>query len=285
MLPRNQSNYGPIRDFCRIAAEKKLEGILCTSWDDCSPHLETVWRGYYDFAGLSWHYADMPVAEAHAAFRHRFYAPALGDAAFEFQDGLESALDFWETALIDKGHRNNYPQTIDLIALPDPARPGAWRKQYGGRLARAKAEMVRYDSVGSRITKARHLVRRNEYALTLLEELNRLQIYPATLLLRLEAYDQLKPSPAKEEARREIRALLDRFPAIRAAFEQVFSKTRLLQNPADYRLDSNFHHHLANATNTSDWMYVYELAMNRELEKWLADAGPSLPAKASSGRR
>jgi hypothetical protein len=285
MLPRNQSNFGPIRDFCRIAAEKKLDGILCTSWDDCSPHLETVWRGYYDFAGLSWHYADLPVDQAHAAFRHRFYAPALGEPAFEFQDGLEDALSFWETALIDKGHRNNYPQAIDLIALPDPAKPGAWRKQYGGRLAQARAEMVRYDSVASRITKARNLVRRNEYALTLLEELNGLQIYPATLLLKLEAYDKLKPSPAKEEARREIRAQLDRFPAIRAAFEQVFSKTRLLQNPAGYQLDSNFHHHLANATNTADWMYVYELAMNRELDKWLEGANKSLPAKAGSSRR
>jgi hypothetical protein len=285
MLPRNQSNYGPIRDFCKIAAEKKLDGILCTSWDDCSPHLETVWRGYYDFAGLSWHYADRPVAEVHAAFRHRFYAPALGDAAFEFQDDLESALAFWETALLDKGHRNNYPQAIDLIALPDPAKPGAWRRQYGERLARARAEMVRSDSISSRIKRARTLVRRNEYALTLLEELNRLQIYPASLLLKLEAYDELKPSPAKEAARREIRAQLDRFPAIRAAFEAVFSKTRLLQNPAGYQLDSNFHHHLANATNTADWMYVYELAMNRELEKWLEGANQSLPAKAGSGRR
>jgi hypothetical protein len=32
-------------------------------------------------------------------------------------------------------------------------------------------------------------------------------------------------------------------------------------------------------------MYVYELAMNRELDKWLEGANKSLPAKAGSSRR
>jgi len=33
MLPRNQSNFQPIKDFCQLTAEKKLDGILCTVWD------------------------------------------------------------------------------------------------------------------------------------------------------------------------------------------------------------------------------------------------------------
>jgi hypothetical protein len=33
-------------------------------------------------------------------------------------------------------------------------------------------------------------------------------------------------------------------------------------------LDANQHVHLANAMNTSDWMYVYELAMNAKLNNW-----------------
>ncbi|MEO6288490.1 MAG: glycoside hydrolase family 20 zincin-like fold domain-containing protein, partial [Ginsengibacter sp.] len=99
MLPREKSNFGPIKDFSRITAQKKLDGILCTSWDDCSPHPETLWRGFYDFGFFSWHYIDATADDVHAMFRHRFYAPALAGASFDFQDELEKALPFWETAL------------------------------------------------------------------------------------------------------------------------------------------------------------------------------------------
>ncbi|MEJ7676157.1 MAG: hypothetical protein WKF59_26515 [Chitinophagaceae bacterium] len=114
MLPREKSNFQPIKDFCRITSEKKMDGILCTAWDDCSPHFETYWRGLYDFGFFSWNYTDAKADDVHAMFRHRFYAPALASASFEFQDSLEKALVFWETALINKGHRNNYPKKLNL---------------------------------------------------------------------------------------------------------------------------------------------------------------------------
>ena len=40
-------------------------------------------------------------------------------------------------------------------------------------------------------------------------------------------------------------------------------------NPPGYQLDSNFHHHLANGTNTTDWMFIYEIAMNKKINDWL----------------
>ncbi len=43
-----------------------------------------------------------------------------------------------------------------------------------------------------------------------------------------------------------------------------------MANPAEYILDQNQHHHLANGTNNSDWMYVYELAMNLKINNWAA---------------
>jgi len=128
MLSRHHSNFQPIKDFCRLTAEKKLDGILCTVWDDCSVHLETVWRGLYDFALFSWNYEDIPLAKAQEAFRHRFYGPALAPTENEFQDSLETALPFWETALLTEGDRENYHKDFKLIQLPDPARPGACRR-------------------------------------------------------------------------------------------------------------------------------------------------------------
>lgn len=264
MMPRENSNARSIGLFSRVAAEKKMDGILCTVWDDSSPHFETTLRGIYHFASSSWNAEDQSLAEANAAFRHRFYGAALRDSSHAFQNQLEKALSFWETALLEKGHRHSYPDTIRLIGLPDPAKPGAWNQRYSQRIAAAKTEAARYAAIREQIEKAKRLAVRNHYALELMGALNELQAYPAQLLLLLSAYDAAA-GEEKKAAGRQIRQLVDRFPDKRKQFEQVFSRTRFLSNPPGYVLDQNGHHHLANGTNNSDWMHVYELAMNEKI--------------------
>ena len=268
MMPRENSNLKSIKDFNRIAAEKKMDGILCTVWDDCSPHHETVWRGLYNFALFSWNYEDLKAEEVNALYRHRFYGPALSAPAFEFQNNLEQALAFWEKALLDKGHRNNYPQNIDLIDLPDPKKPGAWSKQYQEKIKKAQSEVARYNATKETIAKASAAAVRNQYNLALLNEINELQIYPANLLLLLADYDKVKATRQKKEAGQRIQQYVNNFPAVRQQYEEVFRKTRFLENPAGYQLDQNGHHHLANGTNNSDWMYVFELEMNKKISNW-----------------
>jgi hexosaminidase len=267
ILPREKSNFQPIKDFCRITAEKKMDGILCTAWDDCSPHFETYWRGLYNFGFFSWNYTDAKVDDVHSRFRHRFYAPALANASFEFQDSLEKALEFWETALITKGHRNNYPNKIELIELPEQNTSRTWSEKYKAKINQAKNEIVRYQEVKNRLAKATQMARQNEYSLQLMNQINELQIYPARLLVLLEKYDNASGSD-KAAAKNEIGKFADNFKAIRNNYEQVFSKTRIIENPEGYILDQNQHHHLANGTNNSDWMYVYELAMNSRINDW-----------------
>ncbi len=269
MLPRDRSNFQPIKDFCKITYEKKLDGILCTAWDDCSPHFETYWRGLYDFAFFSWHYKDENAADVHAIFRHRFYAPALSDSSFEFEDLLEQALSFWDTALLEKGYRNNYPKNIDLIQLPDQQKSGSWSEKYKTRIKQAKEEILRYEIIKDRIEKSIQLSRRNQYTLMLMNEINDLQVYPARLLLLLEKFDLTSSASEKQKAKQEIKNYVNSFSALRKKYEEVFSMTRILNNPADYILDQNQHEHLANSDNSSDWMYVFELAMNRKINDWL----------------
>jgi hexosaminidase len=280
MLPRNNSNFLPIKDFCKIAIDKKLNGILCTTWEDSSPHFETFWRGLYDFGTLSWNFEDIQVHEAHALFRHRFYSPALSEIAFEFQDDLEQALSFWDTALIKqdmpvkldrgRGGRIVFPKIIDLIELPDSLQAGKWSKTYNQRITMAQSKLSRYDSVKLKIEKVEQLAVRNNYSVSLMKQINELQIYPARLIILLNNYDLAKGEAEKRLAKRKIRDYVANFKMVRKSFEDVFSETRFIKNPDGYIRDQNSGNMLANGTNNSDWMYVYELAMNKRIRSWLS---------------
>lgn len=268
MLPRQHSNFTSIKAFTQIATEKKMAGILCTIWEDSSPHFETMWRGIYHSASLSWNYTDLQVAEASATFRHRFYAPALSNEKYEFQDLLEQALGFWDKALIHKGVRNQYTTNIDMINLPDPQNTGAWSITYQEKLTQAKEETARYEVIKERIAKAEQVARRNWYALSLMKQMNELQVYPAKLLLLLASYDKETSVPGKQTALKKVQDFVAGFKQIRNNYETVFFKTRIA-NPPDYQLDSNGHRHLAAGTVNSDWMHYYEIAINDKINKWV----------------
>lgn len=268
MLSRHQSNFQPIKDFCQLTAQKKLDGILCTVWDDCSVHLETTWRGMYDFALFSWNYEDIAASKAHGIFRHRFFAPVLAATANEFQDSLETALSFWETALLSEGDRENYHKHFKLLPLPDEGHPGVWSANNKMKLMLAKNNIAQYEWIKSRIANAIKLSHRNEYALDVYNQVNELQVYSAKLLLLLEQYDTTTSGNKKTYAGK-IMDYVNSFPVIRSQLEKVFSETRIMGNPVEYQLDNNFHEHLANGTNNTDWMYMYELPMNQKIKEWL----------------
>lgn len=269
MLPRNRSNFNPIKDYCSLTSEKKMDGILCTAWDDCSVHFETIWRGIYDFGLFSWNYEDIQEPQAHTLFRQRFYSPAMADASMDFQNALEDALPFWETALLKEGDRDNYHKDFKLVDLPDPAKPGVWSATYKNKIEGAKKAVQKYTAIKEKIKKAQELSSRNQYALAVMEQINELQIYSAMQLLLLEQYDNAAKGTRKTSLA-QVKTFTENFEKLRAQFEDVYGETRILGNPEGYQLDSNFHHHLANGTNNTDWMYVYELAMNKKVSEWVS---------------
>lgn len=269
MMPRNHSNFQPIKDFCRIAAEKQMQGILCTVWDDSSPHYETVWRGLYFFALFSWNYQDIPLGDAEERFRHRFYGPALSDPSHEFQDSLEQELHYWETALLDKGSRKQVTD-IDLMALPDPDASGKWSEKYQQKIKGAEQTIAQYNTTRQRIDRALQQATRNHYSLSLINQLNNLQVYPAKLILLLKDYDQAGPADKKQKFK-EVLGYVRSFDSTRHAFEKVFSQTRQLRKPEGYQIDQNHHHHWANTTLNSDWMFLIEMQMNKAISKWAVD--------------
>ncbi len=286
LLPRNNSIFKPIKDFCEIATEKKLDGILCTMWDDSAYSFETFWRGIYNFASMSWNYEDIKPDDYNTKFRHRFYAPELSDPSCEFQNLIELALLFWDGALInnstylkhlpndnaynpfaDRGDRGVYPESIDLISLPDPEKPGTWCEQYKDKIALAKTEVTRYSTIKEKITDASKLARRNLYSLSLMNQINEFQIYSANIILLLEKYDKAGTNTERQVAASEIRSYVSSFSKIRKALEDVISETRFLKNPEGYvRAKSS---DLANGGINNEWMFVYETPMNEKINNWL----------------
>jgi hexosaminidase len=106
--------------------------------------------------------------------------------------------------------------------------------------------------------------------LMVMEQINELQIYSAKLLVLLDKFDKTKASD-KQKAKQEIEKYVSNFAEVRKNFEDVYSETRILNKPDDYILDQNRHEHLANGTKNDDWIFVYELAMNKKLVDWLKD--------------
>ncbi len=271
MLPRDNSIFLPIKNFCRLSNDIKLDGLLCTLWDDSSPHFETFWRGLYYYGSLSWKYEDIQPAEAQKVFRHRFYAPELSDVSFEFQDQLEQSLNFWDTALLNKGRRSHYFMNTEMISLPDIKKPGQWSEKYKERISKAHFEIDRYKKIKETIAKATKLARRNYYSLALMNQINEIQIYSSHLLLLLDKYDRASTVEENAIAKSELLAYIDSFDEIRKAYENVFSETRFLKNPDGYILDQNLDFMLANGTNNSDWMYLFELKLNGMIKQQLAN--------------
>lgn len=267
MMPRSHSNFEQIKNFCRITVNKNLKGILCTVWDDSSPHFETVWRSLHFFALFSWNYEDISLEDAEAMFRHRFYGPELSDPSYEFQDLLEQNLFFWETALIEKGRRRKTTKNIDLIALPNSENPGEWSNTYQQKIEGAHHAVEQYKITREKIHEAIKKSHRNRFSLRLMNQINNLQIYPAELILLLAAYDQAATNEKKDNLN-QILKYVNTFDSIRNQFEEVFSETRFLKKPDNYQLDQNHHQHWANNTLNSDWMYLFELKMNEEILKW-----------------
>jgi len=124
--------------------------------------------------------------------------------------------------------------------------------------------------IKDRIEKAKQLTRRNEYHLMVMEQINELQIYSAKLLLLLQKFDEAN-STNKQTAKEALEKYVNDFSEVRKDFEDIYSMTRILNNPDDYVLDQNHHEHLANGTKNDDWMFVYELAMNKKIGEWLKE--------------
>lgn len=271
LIPRGNSKISFIHDFSKLVAEKKLEGILTTSWDDGSAHWETVWRGWIAQGEFGWN----PISRDNESFKiahaQREFGFAAEDSSLKFLDELDKALSFFDGALVSSGRRNPAYGVgeFTLIDLPDQSKPGVWSSTWKKKIDQAKLEIIRHDRISKEIATAKQHALRNRYTLEVYEQTNNLQIYPSQLILALHAFDTATNKDDQKTAITQIRQVCDHFSIMRTDLEKVYSQTRFMSNPEGYIADLHHHNHLAAKTNNSDWLFYYELPMVDKVQKWL----------------
>ncbi len=270
-MPRRNSRSEYVKGFNRLVAENHLEGILATSWDDGSPHLETVWRGFIAQGEFGWNPSARDIETFKRVHAQREYGFRPEDNRMAFLDELEKAVFFFDGALVTSGRRNPAWGTtaFTLMELPDKEKPGTWSESYKDKIAQARIEAGRYEKITEGIKAAKAEALRNRYTLQVYEQTNNLQNYPVRLILALNAYDTAKDEAARKIALSEVAEVCDYFDAMRANLESVYSETRFMQQPEGFVSDLNHHNHLSSKTNNSDWWYYYEIPMVRKVRAWM----------------
>lgn len=277
-LPRENTKAGYIKGFSTLVADNQLEGILSTSWDDGSPHPETVWRGYIAQGEYGWNPHARNVEEFKSAHGQREFGFVPKDSIMNFLNNLEQAAFFFDGALVTQGRRNPAwgTQGFTLLDLPDKNKPGEWNIKYKEKVSQAEKAVAGYKKISTQIQHAKAHALRNRYTLDIYEQTNNLIVYPSQLIIALSNYDKATDKSKQENALKELYETCEQFDTMKQNLEKVYSETRFMQNPDGYIEDMNHHNHLAAKTNNSDWIYLYELPMVNKVKRWLTGAAADI---------
>jgi hexosaminidase len=263
LMPQDQSNAKNIRDFAKSSIESKTSGLLLTLWDDDSPHFELYQRGIAMFAEYTWTGDQRTIPEIQQAFRQLTFGPELVSEELTFVDLLEGPVAFWKNALLDGKDRNRLramdnPLEEALISLPNPDSTGKWIAKYEERITKAEENLAQVNEVLERIAESKKLAKRNVYTLEVYEQVAQAVQFSNRALITLAELDD--PSGEKRAmAEQKLKGMAAEWTAIQSNLEKVYGKTRQLNKPADYILDQDHHHHLANqAKDFSDWQFYVE---------------------------
>jgi hypothetical protein len=279
-----------IRSFIQLAAEKNISGMLCTAWDDKSPHMENYWRGFIAAAEYSWSPDGRSLEEFDSDWLQREFGISIpGYLSFSNELRRGSVL-FYEAlfrhggVMDDENTLQSLPQvehwlppvegrekvqfdyTSKLIELPDRNSPGIWSKKYEKLLNRALIEKKNFQSLSDRLGDQINKSKRNRYYWILSLSLYRLQSTIPDLLLALQESDSNEKS-LQRKGRDDVKIAMDKFQKRWKDVENVYGETRFISYPADYIPDRYFH--LASQKEDLTWMIQPEELFFGMLQKWL----------------
>ena len=276
LMPQNQSNISQIKSFAISSIEKKLEGLLLTLWDDDSPHFELYKRGIAAFSQYSWSGNKTTIEEFKTIYRHRTYGPEFSNNEFAFIDKLEKPVSLWLNMLLEEKVRRaaiskeENPLETFIIDLPDLENKGMWSKKYFNKIKNAKASLLISKEVEETIDKLMENDPKNKYTLEVYKQVNELVKFSSNIIITLEKLDLSAEIDYEKTAFNEIRNFEDKFNSLRINFEEVYSKTRILNKPENYILDQDHHNHPANQTINFDWQFLSEKYFLKKIKNYIS---------------
>ena len=291
---RNKGNastgISTIRSFIQLAAEKKINGELCTAWDDRSPHMENRWPGFIASAEYSWSPNGRSLEEYDKAWLQKEFALSMPDY-LSFNNQLRQGSMLWYEAFFKKGNllsdenglqsvaqlehwltplegqeRRQFDYTTKLIELPDLKSIGSWSLKYKDRLDRSVIEMNNYKVISAKLTELYNSAKRNRYYWLLSKALYDFQITAPRLLLALKESDSSNTATQKAGFE-SVKTAMQEFHQRWENLNSVYSQTRFISNPPNFVPDRYFH--LASQREDLSWMIQAEQLYYGMIEKWL----------------
>lgn len=284
------SGVAAIQSFLQLAARKHAEGMLCTAWDDKSPHMETYWRGFIASAEYSWSERERTLDQFDIAYLQREFGFTIGHYA-NFYAKLRKAAGFWEKAYDRKGDRLDIENALIrlpglaswltpaeqqslrtrtnfssiLIQLPDLKHPGEWSKMYSERLNEAETISKEYRVTSKELSEFYEMSKRNRYHWKLFAALNDFQVTAPHLLLALKLCDT-SDTVKRRDGIEAVDQALNEFSRAWKNLKQVYLATRFTTYPSFYVLDR--YSHYASRREDLSWMIQEEELFQQMISKW-----------------
>ena len=298
LFPHDERNAGmngrgtnAIKSFMQLAADKDISGMLCTAWDDASPHMETYWHGFIAAAEYSWSPTGRTLNEYDNAWMQKEFGTSFIDY-YGLYTRLYNGSIFWYKAYFRKGNnfdQNNFLQQLvqlahwmpptqgeeakqldfdsRLIDLPDLKSPGLWSNKYADRLKEAEDILLQYNEIKRTLLGLYESSKTNRFHWELFSAMNDLTITAPKLLTALQQCD----TGDKAQRLRGIEMVNDVLTEFDKAWENLkitYGKTRFISNPPDYVPDRYFHY--ASQKEDLSWMIQADDLFHLMVKKWLA---------------
>ena len=266
LMPQNESNISQIRSFSINSIEKKLDGLLLTLWDDDSPHFELYKRGISAFSEYSWSGNNLSIDEFKSRYRYRNFGSEFSNSNYGFIDILEEPVQMWLNMLLSENgwrpglSKKENPIKTEIIDIPDLDNKGDWIKKHSERIKKAKKSIKISKKVDLIINEIQKKGVKNQYTLEIYNQVNQLTKFSSELILKFENVD-------KSGDLKHLNGIVEEFDKMRSNFENVYSKTRIINKPDDYILDQDHHHHPANQTINFDWQFLTEIMLLEKIKK------------------
>ena len=275
LMPQRESNIDQIRIFTEQSINRNYNGLLLTLWDDDSPHFELYKRGISAFAEFTWGGLQRSKAEFKKVYRHRMFGSDFTSEEFSFIDGLDKPVELWTNLLVEEGtHRNALKQLKNpikdyIIDLPEFDNKGTWTQKYSSRLAEIKDQSGALKEIRRKIASLQTQNTSAKYNLEVYSEVINLVDYNFKLMKSLSLLDNTRSTEEEAKMIKNLQNLVYEFKEVRKQFEDVYSKSRILNKPSDYILDQDHHRHPANQSINFDWQFTAELMLLNKINKYL----------------